>query len=404
MIRYYYRVEMKLCSPLSLSGGAGVLTDKDVLLNSKGEPYIPGSAIAGMLRAKFNEKDAAEFFGTISGKAEQSKIFTYDAQIDGAYKKSVRDSVKLSAEKTSVKGAKFDFEVVESGAKFVTYLESELEDNKAFEAVLASLKYIYMGTKNTRGYGKIEIKSIKCLSFNLSDNTEALNWLDFDLFDKDAFAAAASLNIAEECADAEITLKLKVNGSPLIRRYTTEIVGKDDLSPDYMQLTEGGEPVIPGTSWAGAFRSHMNRLCDEANLDAMKKSIENTFGFVSESAAQKSKITFAESKIEGASSKIIVRNSIDRFSGGSSNGALFTEKIWYGGETTLKITVNTAVEKAVFNLLAAAILDLHSGILSIGGETSIGHGLFEVVSVNGKENLENMSIADLVKFMEVKAI
>ena len=33
--------------------------------------------------------------------------------------------------------------------------------------------------------------------------------------------------------------------------------------------------------------------------------------------------------------------------------------------------------------LAATITDLHYGFLAVGGETSIGHGLFEIIKING---------------------
>ncbi|MCR5545398.1 MAG: hypothetical protein K6F30_02875, partial [Lachnospiraceae bacterium] len=38
--------------------------------------------------------------------------------------------------------------------------------------------------------------------------------------------------------------------------------------------------------------------------------------------------------------------------------------------------------------LAAALTDLHFGFLAVGGETSIGRGLFRILSINGKKIVE----------------
>ena len=41
--------------------------------------------------------------------------------------------------------------------------------------------------------------------------------------------------------------------------------------------------------------------------------------------------------------------------------------------------------------LAATLTDLHYGFLAIGGETSIGRGLFNITKVNGKEMLPDLA-------------
>ena len=88
----------------------------------------------------------------------------------------------------------------------------------------------------------------------------------------------------------------------------------------------------------------------------------------------------------GAESKVISRNAIDRFTGGTVDGALFTEKTWYGGTTELVISLRgdkkmTEEEKTA---LAATLADLHFGFLAVGGETSIGRGLFKITEINGE--------------------
>lgn len=67
----------------------------------------------------------------------------------------------------------------------------------------------------------------------------------------------------------EIILSLKQEGGISIRRYTTTVQREGgNREPDYKQMSyiRGKNnkeiPVIPGTSWAGAFRHHINRITE----------------------------------------------------------------------------------------------------------------------------------------------
>ena len=80
MERVYYRYIFRLKSPLALGSGISDNTDSDVLLDSRGVPYIPATSIAGVIRHSVDEDTARELFGTIqNGSGEMSKVLTYDA-------------------------------------------------------------------------------------------------------------------------------------------------------------------------------------------------------------------------------------------------------------------------------------------------------------------------------------
>lgn len=192
----------------------------------------------------------------------------------------------------------------------------------------------------------------------------------------------------------EIILSLKQEGGISIRRYTTTVQREGgNREPDYKQMSyirgKNNEeiPVIPGTSWAGAFRHHINRITEN--------KFEQYFG----STSHKSQIYFSESEIKDAVEKVLTHNAIDRFTGGIIDRALYTEKTWFNGKTKLKIQLDTrkkafnrenneeTIEKEFYAALSAAILDLHLGILSVGGLTSIGRGIFSIekIQINGEE-------------------
>ena len=455
-IKKYYRIEFQLTSPLSVGSGENNLTDRDIIRDSRGIPYIPGTALAGVYRSLFSEETAEDYFGPEltekriqapsdepsdegGNKLKDSDVVTYDAYPEAYTEKLVtkRDMVALDDYKTAVPGAKFDFQVLEPGLTFVTYIEQNM-DNAKQQWVIDEIAGAWMegrisvGAKTGRGYG--HTKAIKEYSaiFDLrtekeketeqesqvgqDDNMKKLaEWLSFDMYDPEdknwSITEADDNKTSRICAEnpqekCSITLELRQQGGISVRQYTTEV-----NEADYKQLTaqriageEGedekeGTPVIPGTSWAGAFRAQMGRL--DADFRRGRATAEKFFGKAKnkDKDSRKSRIGFSESRITGGKWVVNTRNAIDRFTGGTVDGALYTEKTYYNGRTVLEITcdfsgndekafsVSEDERKKFAETMAAAILDLNSGYMAIGGLTAVGRGLFAVekITVNNKE-------------------
>ena len=166
--------------------------------------------------------------------------------------------------------------------------------------------------------------------------------------------------------------------------------------PDYKTLSLKNSdsvytPVIPGTTWAGAFKDRCSEIMDQ-------EAINRLFGFVDEAASEtkQSKIVFSESVIENGTVKDISRNSIDRFSTATKRGALYTERTYFGGETLLEITLPKDTRREEAFAIGVCLADLHNGLLSVGGLTSVGRGLFEVQSVKlGTKELNEMIVSEM---------
>lgn len=311
---------------------------------------------------------------------------------------------------------------------------------------------IRFGAKTTRGYGEIKVKKAQEIEFDFKNPEHIVEWLKFTIWkesaqeasqtitsqesasqtdvlenDKDNDKSKDSVPKWEDCKNLEanetgeikLELKLKQVGGISIRRYTTDPKkGENDNAPDFVQLTyheklnsgqnevsDIEDPVIPGTSWSGAFRHAIEQFFSDGND---KKLISTYFG--SADKKSKAKIYFSESRVTGGYNKIFTRCAINRFTGGAKTGALYTESTYYGGTTTLTITLKeekdsqindetdasctSAADKASANkitesekfknALAAAIVDLNEGILAVGGETAIGRGLFKIEEINGE--------------------
>lgn len=431
----YSRIEFKLASPLSVGSGKNTITDKDIIKKKNNLPYIPATAIAGVIRnqlTELSETDQVKYFGfvtinrDISNKqsdknmSEASQVVFYDAtivpdDIDKLYV-TKRDLVALDEYKTAVSGSKFDMEILEPGVRLVTYVEQNFyeDTDQSIVRLIEDLwlnKNVSFGSKTMRGYGEITDVKAKTCVFNLTEEDEVEKWLDFDMYDENSWqiyeVRGSGVDIKTARGMITICLGLEQNGGISVRRYTSDV--KDtEVQPDYEQLTihrntGNPMPVIPGTSWAGAFRHCVRQWLDE-------EQVNDLFGYVKEKEKHKriSNISFSETQLKGAKEKILSRNSIDRFSGGTVTGALFTEKTYYAGKTDLVIKVKDSVNINQLRALAAAIVDLHMGYMAVGGETSIGRGLFRIENLKvlrGDKSKElskvdeNSLFADIISFL-----
>lgn len=416
--KVYYHYEFRITSAMNIGNGQNEVTDNDLIKDGSNIPYIPGSTVAGIFRSVLPEEyqslfgnvEISEKISDVQSENKASQVILYDARMkEKAYKVSVRDSVALDEYKTSKPGAKFDFEVLEPGVLFETWLEqdileTDIDDKTTEEAKKSEIGYliaqkwargqIHFGSKSSRGLGQTKLCKVQRAEFPWDEN--GINqWLDFDMYQEKGWSKQdiSELFDKEKAAEdsLQIILSLRQKGGISIRTYTTK-VKEDEFSaePDYKQMAylrgENKEeiPVIPGSSWAGAFHHHIRQMNGN--------EFDEYFG----STSQKSQIYFSESEITDATSKILMHNAIDRFTGGTIDGALYTEKTWFHGKTVLNIQIDTRTknkeqdmenEKAFYGALAAAILDLHLGLLSVGGLTSIGRGLFSIekIEINGKE-------------------
>lgn len=405
----YYRIILRLASPLSVGSGKNEFSDHDCIRRNNGSPYIPASSVAGVFRHYFdgNRELQENVFGKTGKSPIKSGIIFYDAELLNESVFSIRDSVQLK-NKTGVDGAKFNMEVVETGAEFVTYIETDgnNSDKQPYvEELLSALRndILRFGTKTSRGYGMVEIISLKKTGFNLDIPEQLDKWLDFDMFDPSVWESCGEYEHKTHTGNVfNIHIELKQNSPVSIRVYTTDCAEKNRTSPDYKHITlRNGLPVIPGTSWAGAFRERFASFAGEDDADKL-------FGFVKQAendndinkkttVTQRSRIRFSESIIKNAVPKNITRNSIDRFSAKTKDSALYTEKTYYNGETSLNITVPDDITEKEKMCIGAVLYDLSKGYLSVGGLTTVGHGIFSVknISVNNVDKTNCFSLESL---------
>ncbi|MCR5530871.1 MAG: hypothetical protein K6F26_03370 [Lachnospiraceae bacterium] len=431
MYKYYAYVKFELESPLAIGSGKAGETDKDIIRNSKGEPFIPASSLAGVYKTLFDEEKARKYFGFVdkatmknpNAKAKESDIIVYDARLcePEKAKTEIRNGVGLDRFKTAIKGAKYDFEILEPGVEMWTCLEytSNVDESECINRILAAWDAgeIRIGGKTMRGLGQFRAIEKKQAVFRIPEDTKA--WLSFDVYDNDDTNWKPWECKATEYQDngrVTIRLTLKQEGPITIRVYSTEVAEDiDHPAPDYSQIIHLMEEynqetktfekkeyvVIPGTSWAGAIRHSMTEyLARREGREPAETEIKSLFGQIENPS--RSLIVFSETTFKNSKPKKASRNAISRFSCGAADSALYTERMYYGGtdgQLTISLPENTP--QNLWDALASTLADLHEGFLAVGGETSVGHGLFSIqncqIGQNRPEELNGEKVYQFIK-------
>lgn len=141
-----------------------------------------------------------------------------------------------------------------------------------------------------------------------------------------------------------------------------------------------GDAVIPGTAWAGIFRSHFATILGRISHENAEGFIKDLFGYVDGEKAEESKIVFDETVLEKATFIDRTRNAIDRFTGGAGDKKLFTSRYAYSGSGDLVITLKSGKydKDLAKELIRQTVTDLNDGYVNVGGLGSVGGGLIKI--------------------------
>lgn len=116
------------------------------------------------------------------------------------------------------------------------------------------------------------------------------------------------------------------------------------------------------------------------------EAVKALFGFAKNSDKENEKeglrgsVLIEDIYLSNAKTKVFNHTSIDRFTNGTIDGALFQEKVsHYSNEIEIKIWVEETAftDSKIKEAFEQSLEDLKSGMLTLGGSTTKGHGVFE---------------------------
>ena len=371
-------------SPLLIGDGAGETAenfrDIHVLKNRAGKAFIPATSFCGVLRdwlENVTPKWTTKIFG--DGDKMQSSIQLRDIELNGG-RIITRDGVKIDGTTgTAQDGGKYDYEAIERGAsgdlQLLINLRGCHDVKKISEVVELMLKKlqegIRLGALTTKGFGIVVVENLVADLYDFRDKNDVIAWLLNKNSAKKILPANEKFTASKK--DFIVDAEFKFNSSFIIRDYQITKTERDK-NIYAVTLKSLKDFVIPGTSLKGILRHRAEYIFDKLNLD--KKPLEELMG----TSENKSRFIVAESYISMNNFLEYehTRNKIDRFTGGTIQGTLFTTKPAYQkklAEPTFKLHFEIRDAKDFEAGLAMFLLrDLWLGRVALGGEKSIGRG------------------------------
>lgn len=248
--RFLARVIIEAATPLAVgSGEESILSDALVATDVNGLPYIPGTAVAGVLRHMMEEwvkdngdPELSESVKTIFGYHDkdggrgseiifsEAKILNHEGiPVDGLDWRAVstdpllsyyqdlpvRQHVRMTDKGAAQKRGKFDCQVVFTGTRFCFEIEmlSEGGNEDIFQMILRQLtdKNFRIGSGTRKGYGAVRIVDLKTLSLNLQDKEDLERYISKSSslasdFWKNVESTETKAPVAHDTVDYTLTL------------------------------------------------------------------------------------------------------------------------------------------------------------------------------------------------------
>lgn len=451
--RLQAHVVLEAETPLVIgSGRKTMLTDAAILKDINGFPYIPGTSIAGILSHALDEKTKGSFFGVKSTSKEndndskgsdiifsEGKIIDLKGNvIDGISNLSEtdfskkfkrqpkRNHVRLTDKGVAKKAGKFDEEVIYKGCRFAFDIEmvaksGDIDSTSSFfDEVLSSLYSATLriggGTRN--GFGKMKVHEIKKRTLILSNKCDLAKYLNYSSNLSSNYADWDTLK-KSSADEGWITYELTLKPDDFFSfgaGFGDKVVDDIQVREECIEWNDKNEGtfkekyLIPATSLKGAiahrvaFYSNLKEGKYAMQIQAkefdnysggMNKAVGLLFGYQKDKEDLRRGICiFNDLFVEKNEKKEKVFNhvSIDRFTGGAIDGALFSEKVIDGRDLKLKTTImvkDTGEEGLTDALecLERALKDIDLGTLTFGGGSGRGHGTFKCSIIKNGQTL-----------------
>ena len=450
--KIWVRGDLVAQTPISVGGlGAGEHVDLDGAVDGAGRFYIPGTSLAGPMRAWLSEnieseKLLDELFGFIEQKGDggqASSFFVEDSPAPDSVRERRHGIALREDTETVVDGFFYTRGLLPRGTRFPLEMELDVHEAPrtgdehpagALTPLLRALSRgeIRFGACKTRGMGELRLENLRVDYYDFTGDPDALDrWLGA----RDSSEGRRGLVLEQELKALERfgTPKRRARRLFEVRVHWRALspvmvkAGRDGVEADMLPLMSGVEgakgaaggiaPVLPGSSVKGALRAQARRilhtLFDPNGEKASEKPeyldlVDALFG--STEWAGRLSVDDVYYRPEApvspgawlkedadALNAVTERHqyvAIDRFTGGASEGALYSarpvkrdkgekESGWEPIHLALDLSDFPEAEgHAALALLKLLIRDLEDGYVSIGFGSRRGMGEIAVERVD----------------------
>lgn len=376
------------------------------------------------------DKDGKPVINLIKNKNDFLKLLSFE-------RFPLREKNAINGKGVAKKHSKFDEQIVPKGVRFAFEIEfrgncESEEDRQKWSNIINLVKSdnFRLGGGSRHGFGLVKLLNFKENVYRLNVEEELKNYLDreflaeseelFNNVGKGSFY----IDINKNTAFKEYALKLKPRDFFIFSSgFTSEDTDADMTPLKEVAITYDTDKsdkiyyIIPASSIKGAISHrvayHYNYIkgnfaenytvkddncIGEGEIEDLvspnNQACKVLFGSKKEkkgskAAGEKSNdkagnVFFEDIFIEETDGKIVKLHhvSIDRFTGKSIDGALFSEEVLQlkkDSEITIKFFVKKEVidsDKDIEKALSRAIFDIENGLLPLGGGVNRGHGIF----------------------------
>lgn len=425
------KANLELISPLMIGSGESEISDRDILLNKEGKPFIPASSFMGKLYNELSSDKKKKYFGQKKAgendkneeenKAESSK-FEHQSYIicddlhlsdDSAKNTAIRDGIRINPETGLVeKETKFDYQVLEPGNHFALEMSINVEPDDNYNDCKELMKNIVnvlsnrqfaLGGKTSSGFGNLQAQNIKVMEYDFADKKQAAAYLlkkETENLFSEYIEENPMLN-----DEFRINASFQIVNSFLIRSYS-----KTPYGSDATQIKCGDKFVLPGTSLRGALRARAQKILNllwENKKDEVDMFIAALFGTTSLEKKNEysvpSSLYVSETVIDNVECQLQNRIQIDRFTGGTIESALFDSMPVFPvpNDEAQLVNLTLTIHKPLPSqkgLLLLLLKDLYTSELPIGGEKNVGRGLLKgtkATVTNGDESIHFSDFEDI---------
>ena len=422
-------------TPLMIGSGENdILTDQLVMKDMNGLPYIPGTALTGVLRQMLvnelqDDNVVNNLFGFQKGtEGYGSRIIFSEARIVGENKKiadglalpsetvtsvlktlPIRQHVLITANGSTKKGCRFDEEIVYKGTRFcfeVEFIANRESEKDLFVSILSNINKdsFRIGGNTRKGFGQLSVIESKITRLDLSKEQDLKSYVEKTSSLNDPFwDNIKSEGLKEKQDDFEsINIAFKAKDFLLLGSgFGNENADITPMIEDVL-IWENEIPklesffVIPGTSIKGtlAHRTTFHYLLKRG--DSLEDLFKNSKSLLNEEPLCKKEL-FGSTKDEVSVGNVFIPDIyipcnksfrevqphvvIDAFTGGAVKGKLFQEELLC---TNQALSVNIQIANKEYSLYVKdaflkAIEDFKNGMLPLGAATTRGHGTFQAI-------------------------
>jgi CRISPR/Cas system CSM-associated protein Csm3 (group 7 of RAMP superfamily) len=254
-------------------------------------------------------------------------------------------------------------------------LEGELTDRD--KELLATWRP-EIGRDRTRGGGLAHLRNLGYRSYDLDQPADLRTWLETAGTDKFNGLTPIPVIPASDISllEAEFVITSALHVATGSRRGKNLAI-----------RTRGSHPLVPGSTWKGLFRAragYIIRSCwgEDAACTTQQGCGRCPLCDLFGSTARRGRIGFRDSRVLQPRLQERSHVAIDRISGGGRDKLLFTDDVVTAGQVMLTIIRLGSVEGWERNMLLHVVMDIHDGLIGVGGGAQRGQGTLRLTEAS----------------------